>query len=480
MNGISGRAVVLGIDLATANARVIAVDAETGVTIAERTALLPAPQGCNGVREQAPAYAEVAQRLIAMLTADLGQSARGISALSITGTSGTIVPTDDRGRPAGPALLYNDARGAAELAELARAGQAGRPSTALARTAWLDRNRPAARYLFTPDCVAAALAGEIVSSDTSHALKSGINPVTRAWNDKALATLGLDVKRMPDIVSPGRAIGTVTDSIARSLGLPKDVVIVSGMTDGCTSQLATGAVSASDTVGVLGTTLVLKAVCETEITEPSFGVYSHVAPDGSFWVGGASNSGAGVLGRGAAARLDVRESDRRAAALGGASVVMYPLSGVGERFPVADRMLQGFSIDHSGASLTTTDPIERHRAVLEGVGFVERLGLTRLHGLGVSLGRHHLSGGGSSSSVWNVIRASILGREVVVPLNRSSAFGAAILAVNGLVTEGLPAVASRMAGSSSVVEPDPAQVAGLSDRYDLFLAELRREGHLAS
>ena len=68
------------------------------------------------------------------------------------------------------------------------------------------------------------------------------------------------------------------------------------MTDGCTAQLAAGAVYDGDTMGVLGTTLVLKAVGQTPIESADGAVYSHLAPDGGrYWAGGASNAGAGVL-----------------------------------------------------------------------------------------------------------------------------------------------------------------------------------------
>ncbi len=60
-----------------------------------------------------------------------------MSALSITGTSGTVVPVDTAGVPVGDAVLYDDSRGADQIRALSEAGHGSRPFAALARAAWL-------------------------------------------------------------------------------------------------------------------------------------------------------------------------------------------------------------------------------------------------------------------------------------------------------------------------------------------------------
>ena len=172
------------------------------------------------------------------------------------------------------------------------------------------------------------------------------------------------------------------------------------MTDGCTAQIAAGAVHDGDTMGVLGTTLVLKAVSETPVESADGAVYSHLAPDGRYWAGGASNAGAGILAVEFAGE-DLAALDRQVADTV-AGYVRYPLSVAGERFPVADRHLP---------PLTDGEPrsrLDAYRALLEGVAFVERLGLERLQQLGVTPRRHVIAGGATASPVWNRIRATVL------------------------------------------------------------------------
>jgi sugar (pentulose or hexulose) kinase len=466
--------VVLGIDLATAEARVLAVDAHTGEALAELSAPLELT-GSGPDRTQSSRYAEVVGDLVRGITSALGPRAREVRALSITGTSGTIVPADAAGVPVGDAVLYDDPRGAERLAALADAGRGIRPSGALARAAWMHAVAPAPRYLFTPDIVAAALAGRLLPSDTSHALKSGIDPVTATWDPIALAAVGLPAVRVPELVAPGRIVGEVAGRDRggpAAWGLPGGVAIVSGMTDGSTGQIATGAVAEGDTVGVLGTTLVLKAVATRDVVDGAAGIYSHVGPDGLFWPGGASNTGAGVLRSGATAGLDPAEHAAAIEAHGPASVVAYPLPRPGERFPVAASGFGGFSVALDGSDRDAGDPIARFRAVFEGVAFVERRGLDRLAELGVAQHRHHVAGGAATSELWNRIRATVLDRPVVVSRGAGSARGAAVLAAVAIGEGTLAEVAERFSGTRSVVDPDPALHDALEQRYRLFIETL--------
>jgi sugar (pentulose or hexulose) kinase len=461
--------IVLGIDLATADVRVQAVDVETGETIVELRRALEVI-GSGGMRTQPARYGEWARELVTEIADRLGLRAREIRAISVTGTSGTVVPVDIAGAPVGDTVLYDDPRGRAQLRALAEAGLDRRPSVALARAAWMHAESPAPRYVFTPDVGVATFAGRLLPSDTSHALKSGIDPVAGSWNFAALAAVHLPPENVPDLVAPGQVIGEVAHPSA--LGLPDGVLIVSGMTDGSTGQIAAGAVVEGDTVGVLGTTLVLKAVSRRDVVDGATGIYSHVAPDGLFWPGGASNTGAGVLRTGPTAGLDPAAHAAEIAAFGAADSVSYPLARPGERFPVAFADFAGFSVAIDGTDRSDAEPIARFRAVYEGVAFVERLGLERLSALGVERGRHHLAGATAASEVWNRIRATALGRPVIVSEGASSARGAAVIAASAIGSEPLSVVAQRFSGLQMTFDPASALIDAMEERYRVFLDAL--------
>jgi xylulokinase len=277
------------------------------------------------------------------------------------------------------------------------------------------------------------------------------------------------VEALPVLVHPGTDVGEVRPSVAAELGLPPGVRVVAGMTDGCTAQVAAGAVAPGRTTGVLGTTLVLKGVADHEVRGFDGAVYSHLAPDGAWWPGGASNTGAGALGD----LPDLAAADAAADRLGPSPWTAYPLPGTGERFPFVRPDATGFLVGPG-----TPAPLERHRALLDAVALVERLGLERLAALGVASTDHRVVGGGTRSEVWTAIRASALGRPVSRPAEPSSAFGAAVLAAAALVGEPVRAGVDRLVRTCAVVDPDPRQVQPLEEAYQRLSAELRRRGWL--
>jgi sugar (pentulose or hexulose) kinase len=473
-----GGDLVLGVDLATAAVRVLAVDVATGAVVTSAEAPLPAPASPHpGELEQLPVHAEVVRSVLRAATSALGPRAAAVRALSVTATSGSVVPADPDGRPVGAVLLYADQRGAGAAARITAAtGQPVGAASTLARLAWLAGQDAAGedgprRYLHVPDVVVADLTGRLVT-DTSHALKAGIDPVGGRWPAELLRVAGVDCAALPELVHPGAVVGVVRPALAAELGLPAGVRVVAGMTDGCTAQLAAGAVAPGRTAGVLGTTLVLKGVAAQEVTGFGGAVYSHLAPDGRWWPGGASNTGAGILAADGGVP-DLAAADADAARRGPSAWTAYPLPGTGERFPFVRPDATGFLLGPDSPSV-----LERHRARLDGVAYVERLGLERLAALEVPSTDHRVVGGGTRSLVWTTIRASVLGRPVTRPAEPSSAFGAAVLAAAVLTGGRLAETADRMVRGVEVIDPDPAEVGPLEDGYRRLTDELRRRGWL--
>ncbi|MDQ2755397.1 MAG: carbohydrate kinase, partial [Actinomycetota bacterium] len=334
-------AIVIGIDLATATARCVALDAWTGAMLASVSTSLAEPvRSPGGQSTQEPGYAATALGLVARVVSSLGASAKRIRAISTSGTSGTVVPLDAQGHPVAPARLYDDTSAADLAAAQGLPGGSMLARMAASLRSAQEHGHQVARLASTADVVHAALVGRPVAGDTSHFLKAGIDPTGLTWS-RPMSSLGLD-DVVPPLVPPGTVLGVVSLGCASRLGLRADVVVVAGMTDGCTAQIATGAVHLRDSVGVLGTTLVLKSVTPTEVTSPDGTVYSHRAPDGAWWPGGASNVGGGAFAayRSGVSSRELAVLDMRAATRGPATVVCYPLARSGERFPVADPSLQ--------------------------------------------------------------------------------------------------------------------------------------------
>ena len=473
-----------GVDVATAEVRVVCVDG-TGEVAAEGRAALPAPERPRpGWSEQdAAAWWPAAATALRQATGALGARADAVVAVAVSATSGTVVVLDDDGSPLGPALLYDDQRADAQGEAAAKAGAERwealgfRPgaTSGLAKWGWL-LGRPgvadrAGAVAHASDMVVAALTGTgRPPTDWSHALKSGYDPARREWAAEALDAAGVPAGLLPEVRPPTSAAGTVGREAAEATGLPVGCEVRLGMTDGCAGQVAAGADRPNRFVTVVGTTIVVKGATDDLLLDPSGAVYSHRHPGGWWLPGGASNTGGAAVAEDFGDR-DLGELDRRARERGPARAVGYPLLGTGERFPFVASAAQGFWVEEPA------DDDERYRAVLEGVAFLERLAYAHLGRLGARPEQPVRSAGrGGRSRVWAAIRATVLGRPVAVAERADTASGAAVLAAAGTIHADLPAAVSAMVAEGEEVEPVDGEREALDTSYRRFVDALAERG----
>ena len=470
------RPISIGVDLATAHARVVAVDFSNRPSIvAEVSAPLASPTYRDGgYARQLPSYDLVVLDLLEQLVSILGPRRVEVGAVSVTGTSGTVLGVDRQGKALGEALLYSDSSGSGFDEVLARYDHQGRPTASLNRMAVIFREHSPTRIVTSADVVNQLLTGNhSVPSDTSHTLKAAVDTELAAWPGETLDALGVPPEVLPELVNPGEVLGPIGTQLAAELGLPPDALVVAGMTDGCTSHIATGALLVGDTVGVLGTTLVLKAVADHDVRNPALGLYSHRSPDGTFFPGGASNIGGGSLPEGLSAQ-DIARLTEESVAKGMSPHLVYPLPRPGERFPFSLSTATALGMDrHWGEG-------ELFHATIQAVAMTERLGREVLAGAGVPLARHAVSGGGAGSLAMTMLRATVLGESVTSPHFTDSGVGAAVLAAQAISGMGLTEFSQAHQVPSTEVEPVEHLVAEAEQRYQEFLQMLQDAGYLSS
>lgn len=454
----------LGVDLGTQGVRVVAASGD-GKVLASASRPLTS-------RRAGPEHEQDPEDWWTAFLAAAGEvtgQVETIEGIAICGTSGTVLFLDDDARPSTPALMYDDARAAGYVDRLTSdpvegwltAGAKPQPTWALAKALWLldHHDVPAgARLAHQVDLLTHRLVGERVATDTSNALKSGVDLTTLAWPD--LGRYGLPADRLPEVVLPGTTLGSVAQDTA---GIAAGTKVVAGLTDGCAAQVASGALGTGEWSFVLGTTLVLKGATKTPLRDPDGALYSHRSPDGGWWPGGASSAGAGVLARDFAGR-DLAALDQAARQYEPAKALTYPLVSQGERFPFTKPEARAFTTGQAGEA-------ERYASVLQGVGYVERLCLDLVASLGAPIdGPVTLTGGATKSAYWNQLQADILGREVVVPEVADGAFGMAVVAAS-------TAYGSLSAAAAAMVRVRDRFIPreGVSERFVSPYAALVRE-----
>jgi sugar (pentulose or hexulose) kinase len=413
---------VLGIDLGTSGVR-IAARGRDGALLAMSTAPINAPLADGTRRLQDPQlwWQALEQAFAALDLKDVR-----VRALAVDGTSGSILAVDGKGEPLTLASMYDDV---AEAALLKRVAAFAPPETAaLGSTSPLARalamEPSATGVLHQADWIVGKLSGRFDVTDENNALKNGYDPVARRW-PQWISETGFDVSRFPKVVPAGERVGTILPDVASQLGLPEDVAVVAGTTDGCAAFLASGASDAGDGVTSLGTTLTLKLLSATPVFAPQFGIYSHRIGD-QWLAGGASNSGGGVL-----ASLFSRDDIVRLSALidpaKPTGFDYYPLARPGERFPVNDPQF---------APRLSPRPNEEYlflQGVLEGIAAIEAQGYAELAELGASeLSSIRTVGGGAANAAWTAIRLRALKVPAKNAESEHAAMGTARLAWRGI------------------------------------------------
>lgn len=468
----------LGVDVGTQGVRIAAVDATGDVLCAHRCDFPMTTE----TREQRPElWWTSLLPLLRALASDLGDRVQRLVALSVTSTSGTVIPLDADHRPLHAALMYSDDRAEAEAEECRRVSRAAASGPAvpfgtsygLPKMLWYVRSFPpeAARiasWCHAADYILGRLSGVWGVTDPTNALKTGFDPVANRWPGFVTERLGVPGSWLPQVVASGNVLGPLLSEVAAEIGLPESILVTTGMTDGCSSQVAAGAVAPGQWSTTIGTTLVVKGVTCQPIADPAGGIYNHRHPQGWWMPGGASNTGADWVARDYAGQ-DLTLLDAAARRLIPTQWISYPLQRAGERFPFVSATARGF--ESPGL-----DNDERYAARMEGVAYLERLAYERVERLSSeAVERVSSAGGGSRSETWLTIRSNVLDRPVVRMLHAEGAVGAAIIAASRTAFDGLDAAATAMARVDRIVEPN-ALVTAYEDRYQRFVAELTTRG----
>lgn len=477
----------IGIDVGTSGVRVLAVD-QTGrlwsqVTTPHETAI-PRPRWT----EQNPDdwWRGVANGL-KKITDGLGDRAKRIRAVGLTGQMHGSVFLDTEGRVIRPALLWNDQRTQAECEAierivgrdelLARTGNVAMTGFTAPKLLWLRQHEPDAfgriwKVLLPKDYIRFKLTG-VAATDMSDASGTLLLDVRRrTWADELARELGLMPEMLPSLFEGTEITGTVTVEAARATGLPEGVPVVGGCGDQAAGAVGLGVVNPGTMSCSLGTSGVLFAPCTAlpEVTPPGMHLFCHAVPE-RWHLMGVMLSAGGALEwfkeRLASEDPYDRLSDEAGRVSPGAEGLLFLPYLAGERTPHADPNARaaflGLGLHHGRAHMV--------RAVMEGVAFGLRDSYELLAALGMTRGALYVTGGGARSNVWCSILASALGSPVTrMKADQGPAMGAATLAAVGAgAYPDVDAACSVMVETADSIDPDREAEKVYAELYPLFV-----------
>ncbi|MCK4704331.1 MAG: FGGY-family carbohydrate kinase, partial [Gammaproteobacteria bacterium] len=297
-------AVYLGIDIGTSGIRGSCINIDEQELLNHCIAF-KAQHAVQGKNEQNPNdWLQLLDKLLIEISQQLNQLDKHyrIEAISIDGTSGSLIACKKDGSPLSPALMYNDQQSqhqAELISHFASAESAVHGATSsLAKALFLLQKYPQTEiFCHQADWLSASLTGRYGISDENNCLKLGYDSIKQQWpdwlqhnNENAIIAKTL----LPQVVAPGCKIANVKTDLVEKYKLAENCIVVAGTTDSNAAVLATGANQIGDAVTSLGSTLVIKLFSDKPVFKPEYGIYSHRL-NNHWLVGGASNTGGSVL-----------------------------------------------------------------------------------------------------------------------------------------------------------------------------------------
>ena len=445
---------LIGLDVGTTGVKAVAISPE-GELVATASEAYPLSTPRPGWAEQDPGdWWRASQACLARLPkGEIGFSGQ-MHGLVVLGADGGVLR---------PAILWNDQRTEAECAEIeariglerliALTGNRALTGFTAPKLLWLREHEPEtyaqiSQVLLPKDYVRLRLSGEraIDVADASGTLLFDV--ARRRWSAEVCAALEIPLDWLPPVFESTEIAGA-GDQAAAALGVG---IIRPGLAS-----------------VVLGTSGVVFAVLPAYAPDAQarVHVFCHAAP-GTWHAMGVMLSAAGslawlrgVLGAGYGT-LDA-EAERWPPGVEGLQFAPYL---AGERTPHADAAARGaftgLSIRHDRGALA--------RATLEGVAYGLRDSLELLGELGADVRAGRVSGGGSRSSLWLRIVASVLDLTLeTTESEEGSAYGAALLAgVRSGVFADVEEAVARCVRVRSRIEPDTQWAKAYAQGYQRY------------
>jgi xylulokinase len=418
----------LGIDVGSTNVKVALVDAEGGLL---RSAGRPLTTHRDGdVAEQ---DAEALWEAVVDAVREVVEGFAEVAGIGVCSQYSSIVPVDAAVRPVAPMAMYWDQRGTDHSwAIMERHPDAfevfverhGIPplgtGLSLAHLLHFQHDRPdvhaaTAHYLEPMDYLVARLTGTVVGTQGSMFMSQVCDNrsvgVTE-YDPDLVAMAGVDVDRLPPLVTGDAPVGEVRPAVAAQLGLLPGARVRAGMNDSAGGALATDAFAPGRGGLAVGTTAVLLDSVPDKRIDLDAELVSMPSPAGGPYLAWAENGIAGrsvehcfrLLGGG----FDELEPSLDASAPGAGGVLFLPWLA-GSLAPAADRAVRGGFVNVS----VDTERADLVRAMVEGTAHNLRWLLPAVEKFtGNRIDELAFLGGAARSAGWAQVLADVLERPV--------------------------------------------------------------------
>jgi len=472
-------AYILGIDVGTSATKTVLFD-ESGNAIASASKEYPLYQPQNGWAEQDPEdWWDAVKTTICEVMKKSGVHAADMRGIGLSGQMHGLVMLDAQGNVLRRCIIWCDQRTAAECSEINE--KAGRDKLieimanpaltgfTASKILWVKNHEPeiyekCAHILLPKDYIRFKLTGEFATEVSDASGMQLLDVSNRCWSDYMLGKLSIDKSMLGKVYESVDVTGKVSQSVAQSLGLSAQTIVVGGAGDNAAAAVGTGVVEDGRAFTTLGTSGVVYAHTSKLSIDPQGRVHTFCCAVPGCWHVMGVTQAAGMslkwfrdnffsaeMQTAQGMQVDpyyIMDKQAEQVPLGSNRLIYLPYL-MGERTPHLDPdcrgVFFGLSAMHTKYSML--------RAVMEGVAFSQRDSVEILKGMNINLNEMLACGGGGTSSLWRQILADVYACPVkTVLLKEGPAFGAAILAGVG---SGL--YASVQEACKAVIKTNPPQ-----------------------
>lgn len=449
---------ILGVDIGTTSTKAVLFTTQGAVVnhhAVDYPLLSPAPT----IQEQDPD--EILAAVMQSVRWVIDQSEinpTNLLGISFSAAMHSLIAVDQQGTPLTMSITWADRRSAGWVSTIReqhhgkeiyhRTGTPIHPMSPFVKLVWMRHEQPelfqrAAKFISIKEYILYQWFGDYVV-DYSIANATGLfNMETMDWDTAALEVAGVTANKLSQLVPTTHRLRGMKPEHARKMGIPEQLPVVVGSSDGVLANLGVGAIKAGTVAVTVGTSGAIRTVLDHPQTDPDEMLFCYALTQQHWVIGGAVNNG-GLILRWVRDNLGDVEVDTAhllekdpynllteiAATVppGSEGLIFHPYLA-GERSPLWDAnargSLFGLALHHHKAHII--------RAVLEGIIYNLNVVLDALRVAVDPITSIRATGGFARSELWLQMLADIFNQEVVVPESyESSCFGAAILGLFAL------------------------------------------------
>ena len=487
---------VLGIDVGTSASKVVLFDSSF-LLLASHSGEYPLYQPQNGWAEQDPRdWWTAVRNAVRAISAEIGFTQEDEVTIGFSGQMHGLVMLDCDGAVLRNSIIWCDQRTGRECEEITEkvgkdnliritANPALTGFTA-SKILWVKNHEPecfakCAHILLPKDYIRYMLTGDFATDVADASGMQLLDVPNRCWSKEVLQKLGISAELLPKLYESAERTGTVKDSVAEELGLPKGTAVAAGAGDCASAAVGTGIVEDGLAMTTLGSSGVVFTHSSRVRIDPQGRVHTFCAAVPGEWHVMGVTQGCGLsvkwlrdtICRDYAQKSELTkipayrlmDDDAESVPVGSEKLIYLPYL-MGERTPHlnpdARGVFFGLSAIHEQKHLI--------RSVMEGVSFSLYDCFNVIASMGLSVEEMIVCGGGSRSPFWRKMLADVYGLPVkTLVSSEGSALGAAILAsVAGGMYPSVLAACQQIRKVDQSCEPDQNAHAAYQPYYRLY------------